>query len=244
MPRSSTLIWDLPVRLFHWALALGFAAAAGIALGLGEHSPLFPYHSIIGLTLALMVVLRIAWGIFGSRHARLRALAFGPGAVARYLKGIITGSTHRDVGHNPASAYAIFAMLALVLAIAATGIVMATGDKSVKEIHELLTYALLAVVGVHIVGVIVHTVRHRDPIALSMIHGRKDADPAHAISSAHPWAAVVFIAITAWWTTSLVRSFNASTGSTRLPILGTALQIGEDEERERRARPQGAEDRD
>lgn len=229
---GSTLVWDLPVRIFHWALALGFTAAAIISLGLGEDSPLFPYHSIIGLTLGVMVILRIIWGFVGTRHARFSAFAFGPGAVVRYLRGIATGSKHRDVGHNPASAYAIFAMLALVLGMGITGYLMATGDESVKELHEILAYSLLAVVGIHILGVVVHTVRHRDPIALSMIHGRKDTDAANAIRSSRPIIALVALAITGWWAFALVRDFNPATGTTRLPVLGTTLQIGEGAEDE------------
>lgn len=116
-----TLIWDLPTRLFHWLFAAGFIAAAVIALGLGDDSPLFPYHGIIGLMLGLMVGLRLVWGIVGSRHARFRSLAHGPRAVGGYMLGVVTGRGVRHPGHNPASAYAALAMFAIMVGLAVTG---------------------------------------------------------------------------------------------------------------------------
>lgn len=228
MPRS-ILIWDLPVRLFHWLLAGGFAAAAIIALTLGEHSRFFPYHMMIGLTLALMVLLRIVWGIVGTRHARFSAFAFGPGSVLAYLRGVATGKGPRHIGHNPASAWAIFAMLALILALAATGIGMSLGYEAAEEIHEPLAWATIAVIAAHVLGVIVHTIRHREPITLAMIDGRKDADPAMAIPGARPIVGVVFLAAVGWWAFSLVSAYDAAAGTTRIPLIGTTLALGESE---------------
>jgi len=68
------LIWDLPTRLFHILLALGFVSAASIALFASDESPVFPFHAMIGLVLALMVLLRIAWGFVGTRYARFKQL--------------------------------------------------------------------------------------------------------------------------------------------------------------------------
>lgn len=64
---ARVLIWDLPTRLFHWLFAGGFRAAVFIAIVIGEDGALFPYHAIIGLTIALMVILRLAWGVAGTR---------------------------------------------------------------------------------------------------------------------------------------------------------------------------------
>jgi len=226
---SRVLIWDLPVRIFHWLLAGGFVAAAGIALLLGEDSPLFPYHAIIGLTMALMVCLRVAWGFIGSRYARFGSFLFGPRAVFEYTKGALFGSGKRHLGHNPGSAYAILAILALVIGLAVTGIVMGQGNESVEEIHELLAYILVGVVVVHVLGVTFHTVRHRENITASMVHGRKGAEAAHAIRSAHPVTAVVFVAITVGWAWGLLDSLDSGTQETRLPLIGTTLKIGEAE---------------
>lgn len=98
---NRVLIWDLPTRLFHWLLSGGFITAAVISLALGEDSPLFPYHAIIGLTIALMVCLRIIWGLAGTRYARFGTFIFGPAAVIEYMKGTLVGGGKRYIGHNP-----------------------------------------------------------------------------------------------------------------------------------------------
>lgn len=223
------LIWDLPTRLFHWILATGFAVSAILALGLGDDSPLFPYHAIIGLTITLMVVLRIIWGIVGTRYARFGSFIFGPGAVIEYMKGALFGGGKRHIGHNPGSAVAIFALLALVLALAVTGFMMGRGNEAIKEVHEILAWVTVGVVAVHVLGVASHTIRHRENITASMIHGKKHAEPSDAITSGRQLIAVVLLAIAGAWSVGLVRNYTPATQTTTLPLLGTSLQLGENE---------------
>lgn len=192
---ARVLVWDLPTRLFHWLFAAGFLAAAFIAMALDDDGPLFPYHAIIGLTLAAMVLLRVVWGLVGTRYARFGSFLFGPRSVIEHAIGALTGKGPRHVGHNPGSAYAILAMLAMMLGLAATGYLMARGNESVKELHEVLAYAMLAVVGVHVLGVVIHTIRRRENVAAAMIHGRKTAEADAGIRSPQPAAAAVFLLI-------------------------------------------------
>lgn len=228
MPR--TLIWDLPTRLLHWLFAVGFTAAAVIALGLGEHSPLFPYHGMIGLVLALIVVLRLVWGVVGTRHARFGSLAHGPGALAGYFKGVITGRGQRHAGHNPASAYATIAMLAIMGGLAVTGVMLGRGNESVKEVHEVLVYSLIGVAVAHVLGLVLHTLRHRENIGASMVHGRKHADESAGIRSSRPLATAVFLLVTGAWATGLVMAYDPATQSTTIPALGARLQLGDADE--------------
>lgn len=225
---TRVLIWDLPTRLFHWLMVAGFFAAAGIAFLLEDEGGLFPYHAIFGLTLAGMVILRLVWGVVGSRYARFRSFAFGPGAVVGYVRGVVTRTGTRHIGHNPASAYAIFAILALVLAQATTGVLLATGTDAVKELHEIIAYALLVVVGVHIAGVILHTLRHRENITASMIHGRKQAEPEQAIGSSRPLVALLFLVLAGGWFGALISSYDATTQTAKIPVLNTTLTLGDE----------------
>lgn len=241
---NHVLIWDLPTRIFHWLLAGGFIAAAVVSLALGEDSALFPYHAIIGLTIALMVCLRVIWGVVGTRYAKFWTFIFGPSSVIEYMKGTLVGGGKRYVGHNPGSAVAIFGLLALVLAMAVTGVMMAQGNESVEDIHEILAWVTVGVVVAHVLGVALHTIRHRENITLSMIHGKKHAEQSEAISSARPIVAVIFLVIAGSWAAGLIRNYNPSTQTTTMPLIGTLLQLGENEGGEGTGGYEGREDDD
>lgn len=227
MDRSGVLVWDLPVRVFHWLFAGGFVAAAIIAVGLGDDSPLFPYHAIIGLALAFLVALRLVWGLVGTRYARFSAQAFSPRTLVAYLGSAIFGGAKRYVGANPGSAYAALAMVLIVIGLAVTGIMLGQGNESVKDVHEVLTYVMFAVIGAHLLGMVLHRVCHHENIAASMVHGRRYADEADGIRTARPIVALLFVVAVAAWSVALVRNFNPATQTATVPLFGTALQVGD-----------------
>ena len=165
----------------------------------------------------------------GTRYARFGTFIFGPGAVIEYMKGTLVGDGKRYVGHNPGSALAIFALLALVLAMAVTGVMMGLGNESVKDIHEILAWVMVGVAVMHVLGVALHTIRHRENITASMIHGKKHAEPVDAIASSKPIIAIILLIAVGAWTMGLVRNYNPVTQSTTLPLIGTVLQLGENE---------------
>lgn len=223
------LVYDLPTRLFHGLLAFGFLSSMALAQFADEHGSLFSYHMILGLVIGLMVILRVVWGFVGTRYARFGSFLFGPGAVIGYFKGVLVGGGRRYVGHSPGSSYAIFAMLGLPLLIVASGLLMSGGGEAFEEVHSVASYVLLAVVGVHLAGIIIHTLRRRENISASMVTGTKESEPSGAIASARPITAIVFILVTALWTGGLIRNYNRSTQQTTLPFLGVAVQLGEAE---------------
>lgn len=229
--KPNTLIWDLPTRLFHWLITAGFSAASLIAFLSDDGSRWFPYHAIIGLALGFMVVLRLLWGVVGTKHVRLGSLLFAPGTLISYLKRAVLGGGARYAGHNPGSAYATLAMLVLVLGISGTGILMSLGQRQFKEAHEVMSYVMLGVVGAHVLGVILHTLRHRENVTLAMVNGRKDCDVSHGIASARPIIAAIFLGLVGLWTFGLTRNYDAAARSTKIPVLGTSLSVGEHGER-------------
>ncbi len=227
---AAAMIWDLPTRLFHWLLAVGFGLAALISLVVGEDGPLFPYHAMIGLTLCAAVCFRVMWGLVGTRYARLGSLALSPALLGAYFKGVLTGRGPKYLGHNPATSWAMIAMFLATMGLGVTGVMMARGDESVKEVHEILAYAMLALIGGHIAGVVLHTLRHRENLTLSMIHGHKDAEPGAAITSARPLGALLLLALVGGVMFGLLRNYNVTTREVDLAWFGTTLQLGENEQ--------------
>ena len=229
------LVWDLPVRLFHWLLVAGLFGAVIIVYGFGDHSPQFPYHALFGLTIVLMVVLRIIWGIAGTRYAKFSSFLYGPGKVIGYLKDVFTNGSTSYTGHNPGSSWAIYIMLICILMLGITGYRMGQGAKGVKDFHEFFATLLLVTVGAHILGIIVHTIRKKENITASMIHGKKEVEEKDSIPSAKPIIAILFVLITLAWGYGVFSNYNAATGVAKLPVIGTSLQIGEDEKEEKKS---------
>ena len=196
------LVWDLPVRLFHWMLALAFAGAWLTA----ESERWRDIHVLLGYTAGVLVVLRIVWGIFGSRHARFASFVRGPRRVAGYLRSLVSGSPEHTAGHNPAGGWAILALIALTLAVVATGLVVEAdlGPRGLDKVHEALASAMLAVVGLHVAGVIVGSLAHRENLVRAMVTGRKRGDPAEAIRGPRRLVAAVLVAIVAGLWTGVV----------------------------------------
>lgn len=224
------LIWDLPTRLFHWLFAAGFLIAFLLALTFDDESPLFSYHSLLGLIVVWLVVLRFVWGLIGSRHARFSSMLFSPKEFLEYTVGALRGNARRYDGHNPGSSYVAFAMFAVVVALAVTGVSLGSENEAAEDLHEILAYLMLALVAAHIAGILLHTIRHRENIALSMITGRKAASPEAAIPSAQPLAGAAFLVLTGAWSWSLLASYDPATNTARIPLLGKQVYLGEPEE--------------
>lgn len=224
------LVYDLPMRAFHWAFAGLFITAFIIAKTVDDESPVFSYHMLAGILLVSTVILRVLWGFIGSRNSRFSSFALHPMELISYFTGILSGSKRTWAGHNPASSWATLAMLALSLGLGVSGFLMAKGyGEAFEDIHELMANAFLVVVLLHIAGVILHGFRHQDGIAFSMVDGRKAGVPeTQAIARQHPAVAVFFVIFIVSFAGYLTRNFDGSTKS--LKIFGTTLQLGESED--------------
>ena len=224
---TSILVWDLPARLFHWAFAGSLAAAMGIGFLVDDEQPLFQLHMIFGIVALFLLVVRVVMGLVGSRYSRFASFPLRPREVVRYLVSAAVSKTKLYAGNNPGSALAAVLMFLLVPALFISGI--GFGGEALEELHEVSAWTLLAVVGLHLLGLAWHTLRHRENISLAMVTGKKAGRPEDPISSAHPaWGIVVVIA-GGLWIAALFASHNASSATVKLPGIGVTLQLGEKE---------------
>lgn len=194
----AVLIWDAPVRLFHWLMVLCFAGAWLSA----ESERWRLVHVTLGYTLAGLVAWRVVWGFVGTRHARFADFVRGPAAVGRYLASLLSGHPEPHAGHNPAGAIAIAALLVLAAMVAASGFAIDAGNAPhwLEEVHEGLASAMLAVAAVHVAGVAAGSWLHHENLVAAMIRGTKHAPPAEAISRAWRGLAVAMgLAVLAFW---------------------------------------------
>ena len=189
-------VWDPAVRLFHWSLVAAFATAW---LSADEAQPV---HEIAGYTVAALVAFRLVWGVVGGRYARFAQFVTGPATVLAYLGQVARGTERRHIGHNPAGAAMILALLATLSGTALTGWLMAEpsrlsllpdlpaivapawadddgddddrkGGEALEEGHEVLANLMLVLVALHVGGVVLTSVRHRENLARAMVTGDK-----------------------------------------------------------------------
>jgi cytochrome b len=196
--KTSILVWDAPVRVFHWLLVLSFAGAYLTA----ESERWRLVHVTLGYTLAGLLAFRLLWGVAGTRHARFTNFVRGPAAVMQYLRTMLSGAPAHFTGHNPAGAVAIVLMLAAGVVIAVTG--WATynevGGEWLSKLHEGAANFMLAVVGVHIAGVVLASRLHRENLARSMVTGRKLGAPEEGVrGSWWPLALALALAVLVFW---------------------------------------------
>lgn len=179
MPRIR--VWDLPLRIFHWALAF-CVIAAYIAQSIGGNAMV--WHGRFGLAVLGLLTFRLAWGFVGSTNARFRHFVRGPKAIAAYLRGQWSG-----LGHNPLGALSVLALLGVPLLLTLTGLfanddiafegpLYALIDKDLSDritkIHHWFEPVILILVGLHVAAIAFYVWVKKQTLVKPMMTGWKE----------------------------------------------------------------------
>jgi cytochrome b len=116
MSASKIRVWDPFVRLFHWSLVISFFTAYLS----GEEESMV--HIYAGYAVIILISGRIVWGFIGSRYARFMEFAYSPASALEYLKQLAIGRPRHYIGHNPAAAWMIFALLFSLIMTSVSGL--------------------------------------------------------------------------------------------------------------------------
>jgi cytochrome b len=181
-------VWDPLVRWFHWTLAGAFLIAF-----LAEDDFL-TLHVWAGYTIGAALVIRVLWGLVGTRHARFTDFVTSPKTALQYVKDTLAFRAKRYLGHNPAGGLMIVVMI-VSLAITVTSGIAVYGaaeqagplaasfassgelwEDVLEELHEFFANFTLFLVAIHIAGVVVESLIHKENLAASMINGFKRAE--------------------------------------------------------------------
>ena len=167
-PRGRVKVWDFPLRLFHWTLVIAIALAF---LSSEEDSVLNQWHVLSGWVAGILIVFRLVWGLIGGEHSRFSDFV-RPSRLAGHLSAIFRGRTDATLGHNPLGAISVLVLLALTALTVWTG---AFGGEWAEDIHEVVGWTLLAMVGLHVGAVIIMSLLERENLVRAMITGNKPA---------------------------------------------------------------------
>lgn len=164
-------VWDLPLRLWHWALAASVVAAwftPTVYDGL---------HRIVGYAVIGLLAFRLVWGFWGSRYSRFRMIGVRLRAAPRYLWNLRRGITGRYIGLNPAGTLMLVTLLVALAVSAITGALSVTvtffGVWWIEDTHAYASDAVIVLVVLHIVGVVGMGMLQREKLIRAMITGRK-----------------------------------------------------------------------
>lgn len=183
---SRVKVWDLPVRVFHWFLvAAFFVAYLSEDDFLGVH--VWAGYAVIGL-----VFFRLVWGFVGNRYARFANFVCSPSRLFPYLMDTVHGKAKRYIGHNPAGAAMILLLLFNLLVTSGTGLAVYGAEQHAgpladvvrgngeiwEEVHEIFANLTILLVGIHFLGVVFESWRHRENLVKSMFDGYKTESAA------------------------------------------------------------------
>lgn len=183
VPVRSVQVWDLPTRVFHWALV---AAIIGSAVTIQLHW--MDQHALFGYAILTLVIWRVLWGFLGSENARFAHFLKGPGAVLAHLGHLVTRQPDRETSHNALGGWAVMALLLLVGAQATTGLfanddILFRGPLAGmvgKEMSDRITgwhftikNLLLAMLALHVLAAVFYRVWLRHRLVEAMVTGRK-----------------------------------------------------------------------
>jgi len=189
---SQIRVWDPLVRFFHWSLASAFF----IAYITGEE--LLLVHIWAGYLILTLLGIRFIWGIIGTRYARFTDFVYSPANVIQFLKDTLHLRAKRYLGHNPAGGAMVILLMVSLLITSASGVLLLGAEDqagplahwfsqgggfwgdALEELHEFFANFTLLLVFVHVVGVIVESVIHKENLVSAMITGIKPEAPDHS----------------------------------------------------------------
>jgi len=220
MSTTTTRIWDLPTRLFHWLLAVCVIALLATAK-IGGNA--MEWHLRLGHVVLALLAFRLAWGLVGGHWSRFATFIPGPARLARYLRG--AGSPADHMGHSPLGALSVIALLLVLMVQVGTGLVSDdeiafAGPLSRRVSADTVAWAtqwhqgwgqwlLLALLGLHLGAIAFYAVVRRRHLVPPMVHGNKPLPPGSTASRdslATRLTALVLAALcaaAAWWVYSL-----------------------------------------
>lgn len=216
--QAGGLVWDWPLRLWHWLFAIA-VAGAWITGEWGGYD-WRQWHLWFGQAAVGLLIFRIAWGFVGTRHARFARFVPGPKRLMAYLKTLPRRDAPGTPGHNPLGAVAVVAILAAVAAQAGSGLfisddilyegpwfVAVSSDTAdfASTVHHRLAWPVGVLIGLHLAAIAFYRLYKRQRLTRAMITGRKRAESvpeSESIARSRTVLALILIALVAaftWW---------------------------------------------
>lgn len=167
MDETSKVIWDVPTRITHWGIAICMI----LNLFFTEDEP----HQWFGYVAVFLILFRCVWGFMGKAASRFSSFPLAPMTFYRFVrKGM---NAQEFIGHNPVASLVYIFVWLTIIALGVTGYMMGLdvywGEEWLEELHEQISLFLQILIGLHLLGIAIDSVRYRRKTWLGMITGRR-----------------------------------------------------------------------
>lgn len=184
MSVKKKLIWDIPTRLFHWAIVIALCYS-WYSMEIEED---LDHHFLSGFIALGLIVFRLIWGLIGSRYSRFSSIVYRPSEIVAYAKTFFSRDGGKYAGHNPMGGLSVLVLLLLILIQAGTGMFaddeyyyfapfnkfVSAGTASViTQFHGTNAKFILGFALLHIVAIIFYRLYKREKLAMAIITGSK-----------------------------------------------------------------------
>ena len=186
MTESSKInVWDPLIRFFHWSLVSAFFIAYI------TEDDFLSIHSWAGYLILLLLCIRFVWGFIGTPYARFSDFLYSPTLIIQFLKDTLRLKAKRYLGHNPAGGAMVFLLMFSLLITTISGIILLGAEDQagpvaswfaqpdsrwadiLEEVHEFFSNFTLFLVFIHVAGVLVESLIHKENLMSCMVTGFK-----------------------------------------------------------------------
>jgi cytochrome b len=204
------LIWDLPLRLFHWLFACTVIASWYTS---DQDNNLIDIHMKLGYFALGLLVFRILWGFVGTKHSQFRSFFPTPKRLINYIGDLKNNQVKDSSGHNPLGSLMVFLMIFLISLQAISGLfinddVFSSGpyyDSVSKEVEQVMMFLhhnvfdfMIAAIAMHLLAIAYYERVKKQSIIVPMITGKKLAakvDKKNVIKHSKLWIALLIIIV-------------------------------------------------
>lgn len=183
--RTQIKVWDPLVRFFHWSLVSAFIIA------FISEDELLSVHSWAGYLILALLSIRIIWGFIGTHYARFSDFIYRPRYITQFLKDTFKLRAKRYIGHNPAGGAMVIMLMLSLLLTTITGVLVLGAEEQLgpvshwftqsagywgdilEEAHEFFANFTLLLVIIHVIGVLVESLIHKENLVSAMWTGFK-----------------------------------------------------------------------
>jgi len=207
---THSLIWDLPLRIFHWLFACTIIASWYTS---DQDNDLIELHMQLGYFALGLIIFRILWGLVGTKHSLFISFVPSPKILISYIKNFSSKNDEISAGHNPLGSLMVILMIVLVSLQAVSGLfinddVFSSGpyyDSVSKEVEQVMMFLhhnvfdfMIAAIALHLLAIAYYVRVKKQSIILPMITGKKPADKVSntdEIRHSKLWIAMIVLVV-------------------------------------------------